>query len=680
MTGGEEKPKNGGGKGFAGLSSLVSDVDTTPPPAAKKEPTAAPSAPRPAPQPTQPQPPPTQHQTHQAPAQPSSDSFGGKWLLGIIAVTGVIIWLASHSDNTGTSTTPVYDPSKQASNFDQDEVSKKSSESEPPKFSDYLSEPYDGPRASVNLVSDFDKNFRTRIRGTQSQPVNFAGEYVLSTWGCGTSCSMGVAVSSRTGRVVALPGTACCWKGEGERVIFKKNSRLLVLAGLINEGGKYGAHFYELKNDQFVHVKTIVVKEDDSGPASSAESAPQAYPSPSTSQQAPSRPTEAKPPVGQNLVLSREQIRYCLAEDIRMDGAKSAINNYIDADVARFNAMVADYNSRCSSFQYQTNNRGRNDLNSAQRDIEPFRSQLQSEGRSRFARSPTGALSPQTPSRPTPDATVQAIQRKLNELGYKAGAADGLMGRGTRSAVIAFQQDRGLAATGVADQTLLLQLQRAPARSTGDWYANDPVVQEAPTRSATTAPLLAPPSPSANRSGPPANSFVSGLNWYCNEGFKKVGNQCEAVAVPDNAFVSGSNWYCKEGFRKVGNECEALVVPRNAFVSGSNWYCKEGFRKVGNQCEALVLPDNAFVSGSNWYCKEGFRKIRNECEALVVPQNAFVSGSNWYCKEGFRKVGSQCEALIVPANAFVSGSNWYCNEGFRKAGDKCVSAFRSKGM
>ena len=410
MTDGAEDPKKGEGKGFAGLSSLVSDVDTTPPPATKKEPTAAPSAPRPAPQPTQPQPPPTQHQTHQAPAQPSSDSSGGKWLLGIIAVIGVIIWLASHSDNTGTSTTPVYDPSKQASNFDQDEVSKKSSESEPPKFSDYLSEPYDGPRASVNLVSDFDKNFRTRIRGTQSQPVNFAGEYVLSTWGCGMSCSMGVAVSSRTGRVVALPGTACCWKGEGERVIFKKNSRLLVLAGLINEGGKYGAHFYELKNDQFVHVKSIVVKEDDSGSASSAESAPRAYPSPSTSQQAPSRPTEAKPPVGQNLVLSREQIRYCLAEDIRIDGAKSAINNYIDADVDRFNTMVADYNSRCSSFQYQTNNRGRNDLNSAQRDIEPFRSQLQSEGRSRFARVSTGSLSTPAPTRANQSAAVSSIQ------------------------------------------------------------------------------------------------------------------------------------------------------------------------------------------------------------------------------------------------------------------------------
>lgn len=115
-----------------------------------------------------------------------------------------------------------------------------------------------------------------------------------------------------------------------------------------------------------------------------AQSAAPSY-TPPAQLQAPSRPVETMPPVGQNLVFSREQIRYCLAEDIRLGAAKSAVNNYIDADVDRFNAMVADYNNRCSSFQYQTNNRGRNDLNSAQRDIEPFRSQLQSEGGKRFA-------------------------------------------------------------------------------------------------------------------------------------------------------------------------------------------------------------------------------------------------------------------------------------------------------
>ncbi|WP_204275105.1 peptidoglycan-binding domain-containing protein, partial [Stenotrophomonas maltophilia] len=482
---GEENDKKEEGKGFAGLSSLVSDVDTTPPPAAKKEPAAAaPSATHPAPQPAQPQPQPqpqpSQRQTYQEPPQPSSGSSGGKWVLGIAAVIGVF-WLIGQADKPTTSSAPSYSPPTQSA-------------------------------------------------------------------------------------------------------------------------------------------------------------APSYTPPPQP--QAPSQPVETKPPVGQDLVLSREQIRYCLAEDIRLDATKSAVNNYVDADVDRFNAMVADYNSRCSSFRYHTNNRGRNDLNSAQRDIEPYRSQLQSEGRSRFARSTsTGALSPQAPSRPTPDATVQAIQRKLNELGYKAGAADGLMGRGTRSAIIAFQQDRGLAATGVADQALLLQLQRAPARSTGNWYANDPVVQEAPSQPAMTSPLPVPPPPSANRSARPANSWVSGSNWYCNDGYKKVGNSCEKLAVPRNAWVSGSNWYCNDGFRKVGDQCIALNVPDNAWVSGSNWYCNDGYRKVGDRCERLNVPRNAWVSGSNWYCNDGFRKVGDQCVALNVPDNAWVSGSNWYCNDGYRKVG-----------------------------------------
>ncbi|HHK3924678.1 TPA: peptidoglycan-binding protein [Pseudomonas aeruginosa] len=347
MTGGEEEQKKGEGKGFAGLSSLVSDVGTTPPPAAKAEPAAAaPGAGRPAPQPAQPQPQPSQRQTYQEPAQPpSSGSSGGKWVLGIAAVIGVL-WLIGQSNKTTTPPAPAYSPPAQST----------------------------------------------------------APSY-----------------------------------------------------------------------------------------------------SPPPQPQAPSRPTESKPPVGQDLVFSREQIRYCLAEDIRIDGAKSALNNYIDADVDRFNAMVADYNSRCSSFKYQTNNRGRNDLNSTQRDIEPFRSQLQSEGRSRFVRSPsTGTLSVPAPSRPAPDATVQAIQRKLNELGYDAGTADGLIGRGTRSAVIAFQQDRGLAATGVADQALLLQLQRAPALTSPSPAESRPPTASAQLSSAEAASLEAACSTDKYVNGPAA--------------------------------------------------------------------------------------------------------------------------------------------------------------------------------
>src|SRR5690606_32609529 len=137
--------------------------------------------------------------------------------------------------------------------------------------------------------------------------------------------------------------------------------------------------------------------------------------SPPAQSPAPSRLQEAKPPVGQNMVFSTAQIRYCLAEDIRMDGAKSALNSYSDYDVDRFNGMVADYNSRCGSFRYRSGA-----LESARRDVEPYRSQLRAEGRTRFARPSADTPSTPAPSPPAPDATVQAIQSKLNELGYSA--------------------------------------------------------------------------------------------------------------------------------------------------------------------------------------------------------------------------------------------------------------------
>lgn len=175
---------------------------------------------------------------------------------------------------------------------------------------------------------------------------------------------------------------------------------------------------------------------------------------PGSSYQAPSRPEEVKPPVGQDLVLSTAQIRYCLAEDIRMDGAKSSLNNYSDADVDRFNAMVSDYNSRCGSFRYR-----RGALESARREIEAYRSELHSDGRTRFARNPSAAVVPSSPpSRPIRDPTVEAIQKRLNELGYNAGSVDGLMGRGTRAAILAFQARNGIAQDGRASAELLSAL------------------------------------------------------------------------------------------------------------------------------------------------------------------------------------------------------------------------------
>lgn len=194
-------------------------------------------------------------------------------------------------------------------------------------------------------------------------------------------------------------------------------------------------------------------------PGSSASTAPASQPS-IAQPQVPSRPSESKPSVGRNNVLSIAEIRYCLAEKIRLDAAETVLNNYSDSDVNRFNAYVNDYNSRCGEFRYR-----QGALESARRDVNPYSSQLQAEGRGRFVRSPaTTARAPVTtpsskPSLPKPDATVLAIQRRLNELGYNAGTPDGLFGNKTRTAIQAFQRDSGLVADGIADTSLLRQLE-----------------------------------------------------------------------------------------------------------------------------------------------------------------------------------------------------------------------------
>lgn len=133
-----------------------------------------------------------------------------------------------------------------------------------PKFASYPPfNYYPGTVTHVNIEKGTDEySFRTRLRYTIGLQPDFAGEHTLAVWGCGTSCLMGAFVNARTGDVAWLPGSVCCWYGEGERIIFHPDSRLLVLAGLVNEGEDYGLHFYEMNANgqlsdriQFIPVK-----------------------------------------------------------------------------------------------------------------------------------------------------------------------------------------------------------------------------------------------------------------------------------------------------------------------------------------------------------------------------------------------------------------------------------------
>lgn len=100
--------------------------------------------------------------------------------------------------------------------------------------------------------------------------------------------------------------------------------------------------------------------------ASTASSEPEAF-------------SEVAPPVGMGLTLDGDEIRYCLAEKIRMDAAQSVIDEVNWDQVDQFNAMVSDYNSRCGEFRYRQGS-----MSDAQRDVEAVRIDLERQGRDRI--------------------------------------------------------------------------------------------------------------------------------------------------------------------------------------------------------------------------------------------------------------------------------------------------------
>ena len=320
--------------------------------------------------------------------------------------------------------------------------------------------------------------------------------------------------------------------------------------------------------------------------------------------QAPSRPSESKPSVGRNNVLSTAQIRYCLAEKIRLDAAETVLNNYSDSDVDRFNGYVNDYNSRCGEFRYR-----QGALESARRNIDAYRNQLQAEGRSRFVRSssstarvpvPTTQRVPASttaykPSRPTPDATVLAIQRQLNELGYDSGTPDGLFGKKTRGAIQAFQRDIGVTQSGNATEALLRQLSDAAPN----------VYNRSTTKDARTTGPASPPSglhplnQSIQKQQCISSTECAGSN-LCLDGHcraaRSVGERCISSTE-----CAGSN-LCLDGHcraaRSVGERCISSTE-----CAGSN-LCLDGHcraaRSVGERCISSTE-----CAGSN-LCLDGY--------------------------------------------------------------------------
>lgn len=108
----------------------------------------------------------------------------------------------------------------------------------------------------------------------------------------------------------------------------------------------------------------------------------------STNQNSPNQqiPIEVQPAPGAGNVLTMEELHYCLAEKIRLNGARSVVNDYSKTDIDRFNSMISDYNSRCGSYRYRVGT-----LEIAQHDVDSYFNQYLADGRNGFIKLKTAS-------------------------------------------------------------------------------------------------------------------------------------------------------------------------------------------------------------------------------------------------------------------------------------------------
>ena len=131
--------------------------------------------------------------------------------------------------------------------------------------------------AKLDLSSDpMAREYRTVIRSQMRLGPNFAGHYSVVVWGCGSTCAMFAVVDVNTGRVITAPSTQSVSgtsiaadnfltegfsDGEWWAFRYRKDSRLLILVGTINEDDeRTGAFYYVLTNNRLKLVHATLAK------------------------------------------------------------------------------------------------------------------------------------------------------------------------------------------------------------------------------------------------------------------------------------------------------------------------------------------------------------------------------------------------------------------------------------
>ena len=153
-------------------------------------------------------------------------------------------------------------------------------------------------------------------------------------------------------------------------------------------------------------------------------------------------------------------------------------------------------------------------------------------------------------------ARVKALQQALIRLNYLSGKADGIFGKKTLDAVIAFQIDQKLSADGLAGKKTLKALETADKNGTvrGASAVSDPTPASAQEESApaSSEPAVSPVSPSSVKTGTaPDGSTIRLLHWFND--IKPALKNGEHLLIYDPA--TGISWTLRIHSR--GRHCDS---------------------------------------------------------------------------------------------------------------------------
>lgn len=135
-----------------------------------------------------------------------------------------------------------------------------------PDFSLYhvAAEIYKGKPARPRIRTPYQKQFRTCIRESMDQGVNFAGHYIVATWGCGSGCMQFAVTDAISGRVYDPPMKSVAFhygpdadhgpQKYPDMVNVKPDSVLLVIEGCADEGQRCGRFYYLFNSDVFALI------------------------------------------------------------------------------------------------------------------------------------------------------------------------------------------------------------------------------------------------------------------------------------------------------------------------------------------------------------------------------------------------------------------------------------------